>query len=194
MATIYSGTKSVDAEIVINFSNNSVVMDYSNNEKGAEGNSDYGLYYESEWKTLPVPVRLKQAFITTFALFVERLILPFIVVTVTLLQSNGYLLSEKHQYAMQQLRKWFCVNKLGTVEIIQRITSTNTVIHIPHNLWVQYELSDNASKYIQEIRLIRHFDNFYRFGKYHEIRQNGWDIVFIFTTLPENSLVSVRYV
>lgn len=194
MATIYSGIKSVDAEIIIDFFKETVIIDYGRNSEQGMGNSNSGICYSSTWDKAPGLLRLKQAVLTTTLLISERLWLPFVLLPITILQGRGFLLGKKQQLLIQQFRKWFYVNLRGVVERITPIASEIVTVHIPNNLWVQYELSVVAQDKVASIKLLRHFDTFYRYGKWYEVRQNGWDMIFEFTSVPAESYVSVKYV
>ena len=192
---LYPGTKSVDAEIKIDFIDSCVVMDYTRNfGQSADFDSNSGVYYNSDWDDEGILPRLKQATLSAFLLCFQSFIVLFLIFPVSVLQSKGILVSPKYQVGSQKFRKWVCSNIKGVVEVITKISTTRTVLHIPNNLWVEYELSESAKGVIASIELLRHFDNYYRFGKWHEIRQNGWDVIFTFSSLPENSYVLVKYV
>jgi hypothetical protein len=124
----------------------------------------------------------------------QYFIVLFLIFPISFLQSKNILTSPKYQIASQKFRKWVYSNMGGIVEVDVKVSDNRMVIHIPNNLWVEYELSDEIKNNIISIELLRHFDNYYRYGKWKEIRLNGWDVVFIFSYVPEKSYLPVKFV
>lgn len=197
MPSHFIGSKSLDAEIYINFSDNSITMDYSKNNDDTSLllDSNHSISYYGEWLDYPLTLRLKQSAKTVAILFlIFPIFMPIYTLVSTLFLNSRFGTGPSWHYADQRFKKWAYVNVRGLDEIITKIDSSCVKVHIPNNLYLAYEMSDDAAAKVISIRLVRSFLNHYRYGFSHEIRQSGWDLIFDFNGVPENSFVSVKYI
>ena len=193
---IYPGTKSLDAEITLNFSDNTICMDYSHNDHGNPYRSNDSVVYNSEWRNLSRYNRIKQALLTTVMMF-SIFIISLYVSLITFLSTKNLIRSPRFQLAHQRFLRWYYMNIKGVVIITKRTTTNDSnllIIPIPNNLWIKYEMEGEFQENIESIALIRHFNDYLRFGKWKELRQNGWDLIFRFKTVPRTGFVKVQYI
>lgn len=193
--SLYSGTKSLDAEIKINFLDNTVTMDYSKND-GNYANSNTSIVYDSEWDNLPDLYKaLYSIFIGVSNLIVVPFIVLFYVVPLSYLQTRGYVTSESIHYRHQKIMKWLFLHsgtRSGTTKTVVTVTSKRQVVYVGLNVWMHYDLSESAQKHIESIELVRHFNTFYRYGRYKETRQHGWDAIFTFSEVPIDGTIIIQ--
>jgi hypothetical protein len=171
-------------------------MDYTSNLFGYNGNSNSSVKYKSDWKHAPLKLRLKYGLISTLVLFGRGFTVVGIYFLVsTWIFNTGKITNPKLMYYDQKFRAWLQMygSAFGMHEEIQKIESPVVKFHLSNNLYLEYEISEEARKHIQSIKLLRHMHNFYRYNRWHEIRQNGWDLVFEFNRIPDNSYVGVKH-
>jgi len=193
----YIGSHHLDAEIHIDFSDRNITMDYSKNEDNDSFSlgSNNGVVYDNKWLLIPYKERLIQA--TKFVmvmLFISPVIFPFYVLFGTLFLNSRFGSHPQLHYLDQRIKKWVYLNMTGLYEVIRKVDDSRIVIPVPNNLWIEYEISDAAAEKITGVHLMRRFLNYYRYGMSHEIRQDGWEMIFEFSEVPPDSYVSVKYI
>lgn len=193
--TLYPGTKSLDAEIALNFFDGNIVMDYSLNKFGSPYESNTSTILASEWKTTSIVLKfiyLVWLGILLLALFAVALI----VTTMTFLSYHRFVTNHKIQYYYQSYLKFFYSNLKGISEQSStgQLYSNQLIFIIPNNLWIEYELSGEYQNKIKVISLLRNFINRKRFGRFAEKVQWGWKIVFEFVDIPQSGSCIIRYV
>lgn len=201
MTKLYSGTRSLDAEITINFEDATVSMDYSKNDPLFSGDSNCALAYnrsivKASWKDKMT------FFIETFAMMtcIPLVAGPYMLLATAMQDISwapAYFHSEKFHLAHQKRMKWLSERRnsnSGTIERTQHVDRKVVVFTIPCNIWMHYELNTSAREQIDRIQLLRHFDKFFLHGKYEEIHQKGWDVIFTFKEIPVDGTVTLQFV
>jgi hypothetical protein len=171
-------------------------MNYSKNKHGNPYNSNSSVKYNQEWKSAPLLVRVKLNSICIIVIFLRMFgIMSIYLNHSTNLFNSGKIKNPKWMWYDQRFRAWLRLYgyEFGLHEEIQEIKSNRVVFHFNSNLYLEYELSDSAKDYLHSIKLLRHLHNFYKFGKYHEIRQDGWDLIFDFNQIPDKGCVGIKY-
>jgi hypothetical protein len=191
--TFYSGVKSLDAEITIDFAEGNIHMDYSRNHLGSPYNSNTSAVLDSEWDTMPQIEKLKVTLWISFMVFSLPCLL-FVYQPLSTYLANHRTISAKAHYEHQAFLKYFYQYMGGIYKHIEEgdLKTTTCKFHLPHNLWMEYELHGEYQDKIKTISLRRRFLRKKRFGKYWETRQNGWDLIFEFTDIPRSGSVIVR--
>lgn len=193
--TLYPGTKSLDAEITLNFFDGNIVMDYSLNKFGSLYESNTSTILESEWQS--ASKILKSIYIIWLGVLGLALFAVVIIVTImTFLSYHRFVTNHKIQYYYQSYLKFFYSNLKGTSE-----QSFDGLLHqnqltftIPTNLWIEYELTGEYQSKIKSISLLRNFVDKKRFGRFKEKIQHGWKVVFEFTDIPQSGSCIIKYV
>ena len=190
---LYEGSKSLDAEITIDLVEGEVTMDYSLNKHGCVFDSNTSVVLESEWrKRRTLPIAIKRA-LFWYIVFPAKFAMPFIQTGYTFLHSIGF--KKEWQYKYQNFLKWMYSNEYIHEKVVSgEIRSQSITFWMEKNIWMEYTLSEEYSEKIKYIYLLRHFETGYLFGKYREVRQNGWDLVFSFTEPPKRGSCKVRHV
>lgn len=192
----YFGNKSLDAEIILSFVMGEVTMDYSLNKFGYPNNSN-SVVMNSEWRNQPFSVKIKCMMLDTL-LFVGRIFgaTAFPMSLFARLTEMKLLKDPKWSYKHQKFLKWYFTNLNGIRQQSHSGELKNLVLMftIPDNLWVDYELEGEYKEKIKSISLLRNFTVFYRYGRFKEIRQNGWNVVFEFISEPSQGSCVIKYV
>ena len=190
---IYSGLKSLDAEITIDFSDSTISMDYTNNPSNSF-DSNHAATLLSDWENSSFSRKLPFVIVSVATIFFRAIIFPFYMFLSTTLQGKGLLKSQKFMYFDQKLRCFVAeyTYSRGKYERIIKIEKETETLWLTSNLYFEYEISESARDHILQIKIVRHYDHFYRYSKFHEIRQNGWDLIFTFNAIPENGYISVK--
>lgn len=193
--TRYAGVKALDAEIILNLTEGTVTMDYSLNKFGNPAESNHSITLESEWKSQPFHTKYLYAFWITFLLLC-RIGWSFIVNAFTFLANRGFIKNPSWHYNYQRFYAWIDTSLMGRWEISQTgaLKETTLKLGTVNNMLIEYELTGEYKEKIKTVSLLRNFQTHWRFGKFKEIRQNGWNVVFEFTDPPQSGSCVVRYV
>jgi hypothetical protein len=194
--TAYAGTKSHDAEIVLDFVNKHVTMDYSLNKLGSPHQSNTSAVFNNTIIKLSIYQRLKEwikfLLIVLFSYVPVTLIMP---IMTTLLEHN-ILTNTTIHYWFQKWLKYSCVSTRGLIEQSKdgKLYEPILTFHIPHNVWFEYNLDGDYQDKIKSVALKRCFYTHYVFGKYPQQQQKGWNIIFEFTDIPQNGSCILKYI
>ena len=195
--TRYGGTKALDAEIKIDFSSNTVLMDYSTVKGNARYDSNRAVVLSSEWKDAPILTRLKYATWITALMFIKMFgVIGLYTIYFTYLANHGIIKSADAQYDHQRLLQYFYSYLYGTKEetVSGECKEDKIVFHFWNNLYLDYELYGDYREKITSISLVRRYVHIKRFGVFAETRQNGWNLIFGFSEPPKNGYCIVRSV
>jgi hypothetical protein len=196
--TEYKGTKSLSAEILIDFEKRELVMDYSLNKFGGlmgTIDSNHSVAIDSEWRSLPIITRMKYASIVCTQTGVSMIPISFIMLIMSLTNGLGKI-SPSLQLYYQKLLKWWLV-LLGGIDQQTSEGKLDTRIlkfHLHHNTWISYELEGEYRDKITSISLVRNMVHHYKFGKFEEEKQRGWNMIFEFTEPPTSGSCTIKYV
>jgi hypothetical protein len=193
--TLYAGTKSLDAEIILNFIEGSVMMDYTLNKLGSCFESNTSVTVESEFKTKPITLKLIYLIWLSVLLLASPLV-AFGMMIMGFLGNHKIITNPKIQYYYQTYLKFFYSNLQGTDEQSHngKLYENKIKFTIPNNLWIEYELTGEYQNKIKSISLLRNIVNRKHFGKFHKKIQRGWNVVFEFIEPPQNGSVKIVYV
>jgi hypothetical protein len=190
----YFGSKSLDAEIFIDFQSGEIRMDYSSNSFHSpyESNSTYRKD-KSEWFNLPKWKRV---------LIVESFIWPLvtdgfvgIAMSIVTFLTQHKLFPAKWQYHYQNFLKKYYSFTHGVYHEEFEGELSGTILQVPvdKNIWFQYELSEDYEKYISKISFERRLRTFKKFNRWDVERQDGWMLTFEFTQPPKIGKCIVEY-
>lgn len=192
--TLYAGTKSFDAEIILNFIEGSVTMDYTLNKYGNFFESNTSTVLESEFKSKSVSVKLIYLLWNFILLLANPLVLCGMI-SMGFLGNKKIITNPKIQYYWQCYLKFFYSNLNGIDEQSHegKLYENKLTFTIPNNLWLEYELKGEYQNKIKSISLLRNIVNRKQFGKFHKRMQRGWKVVFEFIEPPQNGSVKIVY-
>ncbi len=192
----YSGNKSLDAEIVLDFKSGNLIMDYSNNHLALPRDSNTSAFLDKgELHTAPLKTRLKWAAISQY--FGVLIVIPYMLyIPYFTLWTKIHGVNAQGQYDHQELLRYINFIFRGTAEVTKTgsLIEHDLVFIIPNNMWWEYELEGEYQDQIASLALVRNFITYYRFGRFKSIRQNGWKVVFRFKELPQSGSCVVRYI
>jgi hypothetical protein len=193
--TAYGGSKSHDAEIVLDFINENVIMDYSLNKFGSSHNSNSSVAVNSTYKKLSFFNKFLE-----YIIFIHKCFcyLPVILIMplMTILIEKRIIVNQKFHYWYQRFLKFCCVGIHGITEQIKsgKLYEPILIFYIPHNVWFEYNLDGDYQNKIKSISLKRCFFTHYSFGKYPKQQQRGWNVIFEFTDIPQSGSCVLRHV
>jgi hypothetical protein len=191
----YFGSKSLDAEIKLDFIAQTITMDYSLNKKGSPYYSNDTVVTFSEWDLLPKITQLKYM-VWTMLLYVTDPLIKVYSRLFTFSTENGLIKNKEWQYYHQNLLECYFTNTGGIIEVVHDSGLLGTTLEVPcsSNLYVKYELSGEYKENIRSVSLLRNIITYRRYGKFLEKVQRGWKVVFEFTRPPASGSCVVRYV
>jgi hypothetical protein len=149
--TAYAGTKSHDAEIVLDFVNKHVTMDYSLNKLGRSSNSNTSAVFNNTLRDVP----FLQFFIDCIiaALIFVFSFIPVILIApiMTILLDHKILTNTTIHYWFQRWLKYSLVNFTGISEQRKggKLYESVLVFRIPHNVWFEYNLEGENVVFIR---------------------------------------------
>ena len=192
----YEGSKSLGAEIYVNFERGEVRMDYSSNyvHDPFESNTSVVTDSSNEWLNNPFWIKLPLLLIySSKLLYLCCIAIEMFVVTLLMQQK---LFPKQFQYPYQSFLRWFFTNFNGVFEESSggNLKGTILKISIPKNIWFDYELSGDYENFIKEISFERRLKKFRKFNMYNLFVQDGWMLTFEFTESPQEGNCTVRYV
>lgn len=192
--TLYPGTKSINAEIILDFIAGTVTMDYSLNKFGSPY-LNITTRNNSEWREAKTLTKLRYG-IQEFFCFIALVLFMPIMTTMTILVENKIIKSPKLQYHCQNILRWCIEHSIGTMQQSREGILKDVILkfRIPINIWFSYKLSGEYQDKIKSISLLRNYITFVRFGKFREEQQDGWNIVFEFTDPPQHGSATITYV
>lgn len=193
--TEYIGVKSLDAEITLDFINHNVVMDYSLNKFGRHSNSNTSTIFNDVFKELSYEKRLYETLIYLIK-GIFLLLTTFVTVTISDLIYYQIATSSKIHSIYQKFMVYKYVNLYGIFEQSKfgKLNEPGLIFHIPSNLWFEYNLDGDYKNKIKSISLKRCFCIHYKFGKYKRQKQDGWNVIFEFTDIPQDGSCILRYI
>lgn len=194
--TRYAGLKSLDAEIHLDLENHKVVMDYTLNHLQSPMDSNNSAKLTSQWwiARKNKKVFLKEYFTQiglTFLAFLMFIYIPIF----TCLSNWGYLKNPNYQYKHQNFLRWFSTRSNGTYELSHTgPCPTDTVTFwVSNNIWIKYQLEKEYQEKLVSVSLVRNFIKFKRFGKYLEVKQSGWLVLFKFSSPPQEGSCIIHH-
>jgi hypothetical protein len=192
----YSGVKSLDAEITVDFIAKHVRMDYSRNYTSDWTNSNSSRPINVlQWNTMPRWTRLSAliilAYLPTLIAIPYFLYQPFHHIWVKL-----FGITESGQYEHQEFLRYVQTILHGTVEVTKEgpMKEPSLTFILLNNLWLEYELEGDYQTHIESISLVRNFITHYKMGKFKFITQRGWKLIFTFIEPPQSGSCLVRYI
>jgi hypothetical protein len=194
--SLYSGDKSLDAEIFIDLETGKLLMDYSLNEKGSDYSSSTSCELKNDFKKLPFKRRIievcKRIPATMFLIGYCFATMPII----TFLLKHKIIKNKNYQIEHQLLLKQLFSNNLIVHQKIREGALREPVIvfWFSRNIWMSYKLEGEYQKEIKSIALKRHFQKMKLYGLYEQVRQNGWDLIFEFNHTPQSGSCIVENV
>jgi hypothetical protein len=195
--SIYSGNKSLDAEIQLNFQDETIVMDYSLNKFGSPYSSNNTMTLNDEFSSKPLLIRLKYVLLAIFAHILSIPVFATMPILTTITEHSPWKRKNSTlQYKVQSLYKWVLLHRNGTfIQSRSGAIHENKVVFImPSNLWFEYNLEGEYEEKIKTIELTRNFIPHARFGIFICEKQRGWKTTFEFTSPPQNGSCSITYV
>lgn len=195
--SIYSGNKSLDAEIQLNFEEETIVMDYSLNKFGSPYSSNNSMTLNDEFSTKPFLTKLKYTLIEIFAHIISIPVFSFMPIFTAITEHSPWKRkNSKLQYKVQNMYKWVLLHRKGTfTQSHSGALNENKIMFImPSNLWFEYKLEGEYEEKIKTIELTRNFVPHARFGIFICEKQRGWKTTFEFTSPPQNGSCSITYV
>ena len=170
-------------------------MDYSLNSFGSPLSSNDSTVISSEWRDASFLRRLPYA---AFSLLLFVAFIPLGIFIPTFTAINQYKTIKPGpiwQLRYQKVLKWYSENTIGTIEQSRggELKDSSLVFVIPNNIWIDYNLKGEYSEKIQTVSLKRRFLTYYRFGKFKEVRQKGWNVVFTFSDPPRSGSCTIRH-
>lgn len=191
---VYSGDKSLDAEIYLNLITGELTMDYSMNKYGTPYNSN-DLVLTNDLRNMPRNLRLKR--IATNLLFTTFMIMYGMTTAVlTFLTAHGKVKNKNYQIEHQKLMKYVSERCFGivTYEIEAPIRELVVTVPLRRNLWVGYNLNGECRDKIKSIALKRRIVTHILEGKYRRESQSGWNLILEFTDYPQTGKCIIEYV
>jgi hypothetical protein len=195
--SIYSGNKSLDAEIQLNFEDETIVMDYSLNKFGSPYSSNNTMTLDDEFTSKPFLIQLKYVLLSIFAHIISIPVFSFMPIMATITEYYPWKRENSTlQYKVQNVYKWVLLNRSGTfTQSRSGVLNGDTIIfNMPSNLWFEYELTGDYEQNIKSITLTRNFIPHARFGIFACVKQRGWNVTFKFTSPPRNGTCNITYV
>ena len=191
--TEYSGIKSLDAEVTLDFIKKNIIMDYSLNKFGSPYESNSSTVLNNTFKKISFIEKCKEVFMfgcTGIALLPIACFSPIH----TFCTEHQLITNPKIHYGYQQLLKHICIRGRGMVEQCKSGELFEPIItfSIHNNVWFEYELGGEYSNKIKSVALKRRFLKIYRFGKYPYQQQSGWNVIFEFTEIPKSGSCILR--
>jgi hypothetical protein len=191
--TEYSGAKSLDAEITLDFLKKNLVMDYTLNQFGNPHDSNTSTILNDTFRILPWSVRLAEALVSTCTMFIA---IPVLAVSPihTFCTEYGLITNPMIHYKYQQLLKYTMIHTRWMAEQSKdgELFEPRLLFNLQNNIWFEYELDGEYQDKIKTISLKRRFMKFYRFGKYPREQQVGWSVIFEFTEIPKSGSCILR--
>jgi hypothetical protein len=195
--TIYSGNRSLDAEIKLNFSDGEIQMDYSLNKYGSQYSSNRSVKLKDTYRKLPVWTQFKCELIRGMYCGIAIFVAVGMPISSNLAEMG--ILGKYFkglQFRIQNFYKkvFSTINGINEQEYSGELSGTRLAFRIPNNLWVDYEMGGDYEKYVTSVQLSRNFVQFYTMGKYPCLKQHGWNMVFEFSNAPKAGFCVIRYV
>jgi len=183
----YGGTKALDAEIKINFSDNSILMDYSTVIGDAVYDSNTSHRLKDDWKQQTFLMRLSWIVWIEILRFTHPIFKLYQFYFITLV-NRGWITSEEAHYDHQMLMRYFYSFLHSTYSETKSgpVVGNELVFRVPTNMFVDYELTGDYKEKISSISIKRRYQRNFRFGRFERIIQDGWDLVFEFVSSPEH--------
>lgn len=185
--TEYSGAKSLDAEITLDFLKKDITMDYTLNEFGNLHDSNTSTIMHDTFRELSFKMRLAEAVVAVSTLlcgFPLFLFSPFH----TFCVEHKIITNPAYHYKYQQMLKYIMIHTRWVAEQSKygELFEPTLTFGLQNNLWFEYKLDGEYQAKIKTISLKRRFVKFYKYGKYSREQQVGWNVIFEFTGIPKS--------
>lgn len=192
--TTYSGNKSLDAEISLDFNTGEILMDYSLNDKGDPYQSNTSVTIKDDLKELPKKDKAK-AYLKATGFVCALVAYGFTAHLLTFLLQHGWIKNKNYQIEHQKILKYLIMNTHGIDQKVFEapLDTTELKYKLYNNLWFNYQLEGDFQTEIEKIQLKRHFETTKRFGKFEQIKQHGWDLIFTFKTPPQTGKCVIEH-
>jgi len=193
--SIYSGTRALDAEIVLDLSKGEVTMDYSLNTFGNIFNSNRSVVTNSEWMEMPMKERLKWALYMTGMELLSPFVALFMVYG-SLIMNSKLVKDPNAQHDYQKILKWYYGQVRGIAEQKRegRLAEAHLKFELPNNMWLTYEMTGEYQDKATKISLLRNMVTQYKFGKFRRDKQDGWNFIIEFADPPANGSCTIKYI
>ncbi len=178
----YTGNKSSDAEIVMDLSKGIITFDYSLNVFGNPYNSNTSCTLQKEYNKLKPSEAFLNPFYDIIALYARFATLPIFQKIIP-------------QYEAQKITLWAMKRLHGLQEqhVIGKQETKTVTFYIHVNLWFEYELEGDYKDKIQKVELRRRFvRKIYKDSSC--FKQDGWNVIFIFSESPQHGNIVLRSV
>jgi hypothetical protein len=190
--SIYSGNKSLDAEIEMDFTKGKIKMDYSLNVIGDPYSSNSSVTIKNDFNNPSLKI---YEFVRRLAFMIAILAYTGTGHLMTFCIERGWIKNKNYQVEHQKILKYIVSNTFGVklVTIEAPIFESEVVYRIPNNLYFNYKLYGECESEIEKISLKRHFEKSKYFEKYNKIQQHGWDVIFNFRKPPQTGKCIIEY-
>lgn len=189
--TEYSGKKSLDAEIFIDLKENTILMDYSLNEKGDPMESSTSVTVKDDFKNAEFILKLKRTLAGIYFVLYTAIMAP----TMTYLTEKGILKNKQWGIQHQKINRVLSEAAFGKIVYKKEgpLSENNLIVWLPHNMWLQYSLEGEYKAECIAISFTRHLKKRIVADKYEQIKQDGWDLTFSFNKQPQQGSCTVEY-
>jgi len=193
--TEYAGTKSLDAEIVLDFIKKNVTMDYTLNKFGSPHNSNYSVTLNNTFRNLPFFQKIIQSSTSVGIMVLLTIPIVFVMPIMTFCTERNWITNPKIQYNYQKILKYSMLSTRGMYEQVKdgELPEPMLMFCISNNMWFEYELSGEYQDKIKSVSLKRKFITHYVFGTYPKQQQHGWNVIFEFTDIPKSGSCILRH-
>jgi len=193
--SIYSGSRALDAEIVLDLSKGEVTMNYSLNPFGIIFDSNRSVIVDSEFATMPLKERLKWALYMTGMGFLAPIMALYMVYG-SILMNSKYVKDPNAQHDYQKILKWYYGQVRGIAEQKRegKIAESFLKFELPNNMWLSYEMTGEYQEKARKISFLRNMVMQYKFGKFKRLKQDGWNFIVEFEEPPAHGSCTVKYI
>lgn len=188
---MYIGKKSLDAEILIDFPKGVINMNYVLNRFQSDELDSNTSYFTLEGDD-EYNKKVKNTYFSISEIIKYRLLKYRFLLLLFLLRFPK--IKKRIQFDSQKTTEEYYRQSNGVSEYKKegRLNTTEFLYHLNNNIWFEYELSGDYEKNIQTIELKRRMvKNTYKSETFHS--QDGWNLIFTFSTPPNDGSCIIRY-
>jgi hypothetical protein len=193
--SIYSGSRALDAEIVLDLSKGEVTMNYSLNRFGIIFDSNRSVVTDSEFIKMPMKQRIKWALYMS-AMDLLAPVMALYMIYGSLFMNSKYVKDPNAQYDYQKIIKWYYGQVRGIAEQKRegRLFEQQLKFELPNNMWLSYEMTGEYQEKAKKISFLRNMVTQYKFGKFRRLKQDGWNFIVEFEEPPAHGSCIVKYI
>jgi hypothetical protein len=191
----YYGSKSLDAEIILDLEKGTLTTDYSLNKFGSPFSSNNSVIRNSEWLEIPIKKRLPWALYVTGLAFLGPFMALFMFYG-TIIFNSKHVKDHKAQHEYQKILRWYysIIRGIGEKTCEGKLVEPILKFEIPNNMWLTYEMTGEYKDKVRKISLMRNMVKNYKFGKFPREKQDGWNFIFEFSEIPASGSCRVKYI